>query len=312
TMGSPGFMSPEQVEGREVGPASDVFSLGAVLAYAATGQNPFGDGAVTALMYRVVHGAPALDGIPEPLRSAVGWCLAKDPAQRPSPADLLAHLNGEKPAPAGSRYLAASASPSAVAASGARTSVAAHPPYSAAADPARLRTRQRAALAAVATVLIGGIAAVALLTAHQTASDLASNHRTKPSSSTRPSSSASAAVLRALPPQAVVKTFIDAVNAHDWPQVWQLGGKNLGMTYSAMVAGFGSTSHDVLTAMTTNGDTVSARVDDIGATGSAQVYALVYTVQNGAITSYQQTLLARQPARCLPSRAHCSGAGRAG
>ena len=57
-VGSPGFVSPEQARGREVGPASDVFSLGAVLVYAATGEGPFGDGPTQALIYRVVHEPP--------------------------------------------------------------------------------------------------------------------------------------------------------------------------------------------------------------------------------------------------------------
>ena len=63
-MGSPGFMSPEQAEGREVGAPSDVFSLGAVLAFAASGQGPFGAGSTAALVYRVVHSPPDLDGVP--------------------------------------------------------------------------------------------------------------------------------------------------------------------------------------------------------------------------------------------------------
>jgi len=63
-VGSPGFMSPEQAEGREVGPPSDVFSLGAVLAFAATGQGPFGSGSTPALVYRVVYSAPQLDLVP--------------------------------------------------------------------------------------------------------------------------------------------------------------------------------------------------------------------------------------------------------
>ena len=54
-IGSPGFMSPEQAEGCEVGPASDIFSLGAVLAFAATGEGPFGPGSSAALVYRVIH-----------------------------------------------------------------------------------------------------------------------------------------------------------------------------------------------------------------------------------------------------------------
>jgi serine/threonine protein kinase len=56
--GSPGFMSPEQAEGRPAGPASDIFSLGSVLAFAATGHEPFGAGTAPALLYRVVHGQP--------------------------------------------------------------------------------------------------------------------------------------------------------------------------------------------------------------------------------------------------------------
>jgi serine/threonine protein kinase len=89
-VGSPGFMSPEQAEGREVGPASDVFSLGAVLAFAATGQGPFGSGSTPALVYRVVHNPPDLDLVPAGIRPLVERCLAKDPALRPTAAALLA------------------------------------------------------------------------------------------------------------------------------------------------------------------------------------------------------------------------------
>ena len=89
-VGSPGFMSPEQAEGREVGPPSDIFSLGAVLAFAATGQGPFGTGSTPALVYRVVHSLPNLDYLPARVRPLVERCLAKDPAQRPTAAQLLA------------------------------------------------------------------------------------------------------------------------------------------------------------------------------------------------------------------------------
>ena len=88
-VGSPGFMSPEQAEGREVGPPSDVFSLGAVLAFAATGQGPFGSGSTPALVYRVVYGAPQLDLVPAGVRALIDRCLAKDPARRPTADDLL-------------------------------------------------------------------------------------------------------------------------------------------------------------------------------------------------------------------------------
>src|SRR5439155_1729411 len=62
--GSPGFMSPEQADGRPAGPASDIFSLGSVLAFAATGHEPFGAGTAPALLYRVVHGQPDTDAPP--------------------------------------------------------------------------------------------------------------------------------------------------------------------------------------------------------------------------------------------------------
>ena len=99
-IGSPAFMSPEQAEGGAVGPASDVFSLGAVLVFAATGEGPFGPGAPTALMYRVVHGTPRLDRLPGPVRPLAERCLAKDPGQRPTPAQFLAELTAAHPSAA--------------------------------------------------------------------------------------------------------------------------------------------------------------------------------------------------------------------
>jgi serine/threonine protein kinase len=93
-LGSPGFMSPEQARGETVGPPSDVFSLGAVLAYAATGEGPFGTGPTPALLYRVVNEAPRLDGVPPQARPVIESCLAKDPAARPTSAQLLAQLGG--------------------------------------------------------------------------------------------------------------------------------------------------------------------------------------------------------------------------
>lgn len=87
-VGSPGYMSPEQAEGREVSSAGDVFSLGAVLAFAATGRSPFGGGSGPELLYRIVHHAPDLSGVDEALADVVRECLAKTPGQRPTPLAL--------------------------------------------------------------------------------------------------------------------------------------------------------------------------------------------------------------------------------
>ena len=96
-VGSPGFMSPEQATGYEVGPPSDIFNLGAVLAFAATGEGPFGTGTTAALLYRVVHGAPSLDLVPPTVRPLIEHCLAKDPRQRPTANGLLANVGAMQP-----------------------------------------------------------------------------------------------------------------------------------------------------------------------------------------------------------------------
>lgn len=91
-IGSPGFMSPEQVRGLEVGPQSDVFSLGTVLAYAATGRPPFGSHSIGmhAQLFRVSEEEPDLEGVPECVLGLVRQCLEKAPEKRPTPMDLVA------------------------------------------------------------------------------------------------------------------------------------------------------------------------------------------------------------------------------
>jgi eukaryotic-like serine/threonine-protein kinase len=94
-LGSPGYMSPEQAHSPDVGPQSDVFSLGAVLVFAATGEGPWGTGFGHALIYRLIHQPPDLSRVPAALRSLVERCLAKDPAERPTPGELLEELGRE-------------------------------------------------------------------------------------------------------------------------------------------------------------------------------------------------------------------------
>jgi serine/threonine protein kinase len=98
-IGSPGYMSPEQVLGADIGPASDMFSLGSVLTFAATGTGPFGTGSNAALMYRLVNTPANLDDVPAELRSLVGSCLAKFPGDRPTARELLAEVGALQPAP---------------------------------------------------------------------------------------------------------------------------------------------------------------------------------------------------------------------
>ncbi|MFD9207336.1 serine/threonine-protein kinase [Streptomyces sioyaensis] len=96
-VGSPGFMSPEQIRGTSLTPASDVFCLGSVLMYAATGRQPFGtpDSGVHAVMYRIAQEEPDLSALPGGLHDLIAGCLAKDPGQRPTPAQLLAQAEGD-------------------------------------------------------------------------------------------------------------------------------------------------------------------------------------------------------------------------
>jgi serine/threonine kinase PknH len=89
-VGSPHFMAPEQVSGVDTAPAIDVFALGAVGAFAALGRAPFGAGDEIAVLYRVLHSDADLAGCPEPLREVLQRCLAKDPADRPAPAEIMA------------------------------------------------------------------------------------------------------------------------------------------------------------------------------------------------------------------------------
>jgi hypothetical protein len=158
-VGSPGFMSPEQAIGRWVRPSSDVFSLGAVLAFAATATHPFGTGTPPMLMYRVVHHEADLSAVPERLRPLVGWCLAKDPGLRPGTGELLARLGvtpraaasarrhrAPAPAPAPVPALTPASSP----ASGLRPVPVPAPVFAAASAPAAVPAGARSGGAVVA------------------------------------------------------------------------------------------------------------------------------------------------------------------
>ncbi|MEU5098012.1 serine/threonine-protein kinase [Streptomyces sp. NPDC020996] len=174
-MGSPPFMAPEQFSRpREVGPAVDVFALGAVLVYAATGRSPFEAENAYLAAYNTVHSEPRLDGLPEPLRPLVSACLAKEPERRPTSGEALemltalpprlpgqddgaggpepvrdpAHERGEEPSPGPATTPTVSLVPPASPA----------PPSTASGQPGRRRHRGKlwAALAAAAVLTAAG------------------------------------------------------------------------------------------------------------------------------------------------------------
>ncbi|MFI9555494.1 serine/threonine-protein kinase [Nonomuraea endophytica] len=93
--GTPPYMAPEQFAGGQVGPAADVFAWGATMVFAASGRPPFGTDTLAAVAYRIIHADPDLGELPEPLRTIVARCLAKNPMARPTARDLLLNLLGE-------------------------------------------------------------------------------------------------------------------------------------------------------------------------------------------------------------------------
>ncbi|MEV5602966.1 protein kinase [Streptomyces sp. NPDC052299] len=89
TIGTPSFMAPEQAAGRKVTAATDIFALGQVAVFASTGTPAFGEGTSHGVLYRIVHEEPDLAGVPERLMELVGRCLAKNPEDRPSVAEVI-------------------------------------------------------------------------------------------------------------------------------------------------------------------------------------------------------------------------------
>ncbi|MFI0410014.1 PQQ-binding-like beta-propeller repeat protein [Actinomadura sp. 3N508] len=145
-IGTPGFMAPEQLRAEKAEPSADIFVLGATLAYAATGKEPFGDGPMESRDLRVLNGQADLGGITEPwLLDLIGACLLLDPESRPSAAGVLERLGvagDDAPSLLGTRWL-----PAAVAEEIDRRTTEAAPLENPAAPPAP----QNLALSSVAT-----------------------------------------------------------------------------------------------------------------------------------------------------------------
>ena len=90
--GTPSWMAPEQLRDQPAGPPTDMFAWGALVVFAATGRHPFGGGPPDAVAYRILHGRPDLDGVPEAMRRLVRDALARDPAARPTAERVVAIL----------------------------------------------------------------------------------------------------------------------------------------------------------------------------------------------------------------------------
>ncbi|WP_411084916.1 PQQ-binding-like beta-propeller repeat protein [Streptomyces sp. 061-3] len=92
-VGTPAYMSPEQArDSRSVTGASDIFSLGSTLVFAATGHAPFHGANPVETVFMLLREGPDVEGLPDDLRPLIESCMQMDAALRPSPADLQAQL----------------------------------------------------------------------------------------------------------------------------------------------------------------------------------------------------------------------------
>ncbi|GAA0300172.1 hypothetical protein GCM10010302_43430 [Streptomyces polychromogenes] len=138
-IGTYAYMSPEQIRADRAGPASDVFALGAVVAFAATGRGPFDAPSLPAVVQRILDEEPALDGIDGELRAVLTDCLAKDPADRPAVEGLPARFAAAAritPGPAVAAYSSDRTPPPPTE----RATTTRRDPHAPAAGPTRTRT----------------------------------------------------------------------------------------------------------------------------------------------------------------------------
>jgi serine/threonine protein kinase len=292
-IGSPGFMSPEQAEGRECGPPSDIFSLGALLTYAVTGEGPFGSGPAEALLYRVVHGQPATSRIPAQLRPIIESCLVKDPRRRPTTSGILADIDLLR-----SRTQRPLAHSTPKNAETLNTTVNLPENTFPHVQPSPAIRRQKPFAGrkwlltlCSALVLAGAIAIgfIAFSGTHMGATP------------------ASAASTSGTGPAMVVRAFFTAISNHDWQQVWSLGGKNLNRrppynTLSGMAEGYRCTVNDEIKTISASGQTVSGRFvahEARNGVRTEQTFRFSYLVSGNEIRSGRQHLLAgKAPPGC--------------
>ncbi len=144
----------------------------------------------------------------------------------------------------------------------------------------------------ITTGVLGAAAIVVSTVAFQVAASAPSAATARSSPSLVPARSSPAS---ALAPSAVTRAFFAAISRHDWQDVWQLGGRNLGegpyATYSGMISGYRFTARDVVTSLGASGESVSGRFLAYETTGPVQAYSFSYIVHDGVIASGHQVLL---------------------
>ena len=260
---SPGFMSPEQAEGLPVGPSTDIFSLGAVLTFAATGDGPFGSARNTVLLYRRQPSAP-----PAGEQPATNARVFGGPVMIDSPGYPI-HVNQPEPVQA--------------------------PPAPPAPPPVQLpilvpaaptkpkRKHGWLAYYMVAAVLI--VAAGVMLGVHIASHGSALPERVPGASTTLATSVSSPA---RPDPAAVVRAYYKAINNGNFAKAWALGGKNLGQNFATFVAGFAQDTNVGIMSLTATGNTVTAKTQAVEFDGETEVLNLTYTIVNGVITAVSE------------------------
>jgi eukaryotic-like serine/threonine-protein kinase len=294
-VGSPGFMSPEQAEGRPAGPPSDIFSFGSVLTFAATGEGPFGSGLPSVLLYRIVHLAPNIAAVPLPLRPLIESCLAKNPAGRPTADAILTELQEVAPDRLAGRPATTSGGPAATGA--AQPDRPGQPASGRPYQPAADRRWSRAGLAYIAAAAAILVGAGVFIAVHLLGSQSSGG---SPTAATHPAASRGATPSQApaaapAGPRAVIEAYFAAINRRDFASAWKLGGDHLGESYASFVGGFAKTSSVDITSLRTDGGTVNVRTLATETTGQVQKYALVYIVRGGVIVYGQATLIRTNP-----------------
>jgi len=217
--------------------------------------------------------------IPKP-QAAASW--ASDPPSRAASAGRPRAASAGQPraASAGAPRAASSWPPAPPPVTPARR------PPGGPARPRRTGARVAVVAACVAVLAIAGVA-FALLRGHSSPPPTGPTSPATPAQSAGSATSASSgapATVAPLGPAATVQAYIAAINQHNYPRAWDLGGKNTGQSYNSFASGFNGTASDQLTIISVSGDVVTVQLAATQTNGSVDDYQGTYTVVDGVIT----------------------------